>query len=162
MKKRIVAFLLFCTLVFLSGCSLFYAGATYDDYVDRTPDTNTPDAIGKGAFPEELSEEERALCQQLGELFVPQTDLSPLTDTGFIGVYADPAVYYAERFLNKGNLFEGVRDELPENFSASADFRIVFPVFANLQGRQRIVAHIVVTPSATGYSANLHALAPNS
>lgn len=154
MKTRILAIILLCAVLISAFASC--GRSTYDRYLDVTPDTNVPDSIGKGAFPEEFSEDEQELFRSLGELFIKQTDLSSLTESGFSDVFADPTVYYAERFLNKGNLFEGVRDELPENFTASADFRIVFPVFANSRGKQRIVAHIVVTPEKDNYSSELH------
>ncbi|MBQ8911804.1 MAG: hypothetical protein IJY89_04470 [Clostridia bacterium] len=151
MKTRILAIILLGAVLIsvLSSCGRI----PYPRYADTTPNNNIPDAIGRGAFPEELTEEHRAFCEGTAKELAKEVDLSALT--GFSNVQTDLSVYYAQRRMNMGNLYEGVRDDLDPVITASADFDVVFPVYETIQGEKHVIAHIVVSKTEDGYSSDL-------
>ena len=93
MKTRILAIILLGAVLIsvLSSCGR----KPYRSYYDTTPNNNIPDAIGRGAFPEELTEEDRAFCEGTARELAKEVDLSTLT--GFSNVQTDLSVYYAQR-----------------------------------------------------------------
>ena len=154
MKKKIFSAFLLCAVLIsvLSSCGRL----PYHSYYDTTPNNNIPDAIGRGAFPEELTEEDRAFCEGTARELAKGVDLSALTE--FSNVQTDLSVYYAQRRMNKGNLYEGLRDDLDPVITASADFDVVFPVYATIRREKHVIAHIVVSKTEDGYSSDLQVL----
>lgn len=138
MKKRIYIclVLLVCLLLTSTGCSLNISLQFGNDQSDA--------AEGTGAFPEELSEEDRAKWDQAVKDALENADFGYLEQKGFTDPFANPNTYFAVRSLNQEVVEDRYNAKEEDMFSASEGFLVHVPVFSEVDGVSRIVGMITL------------------
>lgn len=129
--------LLFCLLLTSTGCSLNISLQFDNDQSDA--------AEGTGAFPEELSEEDRAKWDQAVKDALENADFGYLEQKGFTDPFANPNTYFAVRSLNQKVVEDRYDAKEEDMFSASEGFLVHVPVFSEVDGVSRIVGMITLS-----------------
>lgn len=144
--KRIFTFLLLLFVLLPS----FAAGCTTSS--PSTPEDEAQD-VGIGAFPEELSEEERALCERLIDEVIPAVDLSQISATEEEELFIEKEFYLVERSFHKQKTWRKQYDGNERFLTAKDDLRqIHIPVSLKTTDSQKIVADLLIDVSnKTGY-----------
>lgn len=137
MKKQTIFLAILCVLIlcFFVGCDATLSLSL--GWGDKST------GEGTGMFSSDLSDEERAVCETLIKEQSPKADLSPFAELGYSDAQIETSVYYLRRTLNVSVLKKlRKKGDLDDNFSLSADFLIVLPVFAEKDGKRTVAGAV--------------------